>query len=276
MTNTLTPREELLKTVRGVKTTLQRKNSRFLSGPKLSSVEPTTTGVRETIVSVQTSLDPTEKTVPPSKKTLLENLRNTIGDCQKCPLGATRITLTFGVGNPDARVMFIGEGPGYEEDRRGEPFVGRAGQLLDKILDATNLSRLPVSPEKNWVYIANMVKCHPMIDPSDNTKHNNDRPPTNEEMGVCSPFLMEQINIIRPLFIVTLGATAGKALLKTENAISAFRGKWFDFFVPGNTTPIRLLPTYHPAALLRNPKLKLPVWDDMKNLRGAMDECLPS
>jgi DNA polymerase len=205
----------------------------------------------------------------------LRRLREEIGDCQRCPLGATRIKPAFGVGNPRARVMFVGEGPGYQEDRQGEPFVGRAGQLLDKILEATGLSRKPVESEWKWIYIANMVKCHPMIDPSDNTKHGNDRPPTPEEMAVCSPFLMKQIRIIRPLFIVALGATAGKGLLKTEQGISKFRGKWVDWSPEGEPgLKIRLLPTYHPAALLRNPALKKDVWDDMKSLRAELQKAV--
>jgi hypothetical protein len=118
----------------------------------------------------------------PSEK--LRRLRaEEIGDCRRCPLGATRIKLAFGVGNPSARVMFIGEGPGYQEDRQGEPFVGPAGKLLDKILEATELSRQQREPAWSWVYIANMVKCHPLIDPSDNTKRGNDRPPSTEEMA---------------------------------------------------------------------------------------------
>jgi DNA polymerase len=206
----------------------------------------------------------------PSEK--LRRLRvEELGDCQRCPLGAGRIKLAFGVGNPAAKIMFIGEGPGYQEDRQGEPFVGPAGKLLDKILEATGLSRQPTTPEWNWIYIANMVKCHPMIDPSDNTKRGNDRPPTPEEMLVCSPYLMKQIRIIRPLFIVALGATAGKGLLKTEKGISTFRGQWADWSPDGEPgLIIRLLPTYHPAALLRNPALKKDVWEDMKMLRAEL------
>jgi uracil-DNA glycosylase len=196
-----------------------------------------------------------------------------IGDCQRCPLGKSRIKLAFGVGNPRAKVMFIGEGPGFQEDRQGEPFVGPAGQLLDKILDATGLSRKEKEPAWSWIYIANMVKCHPMIDPSDNTKRGNDRPPTPEEMAVCSPFLMKQVRIIRPLFLVALGATAGKGLLKTELGISKFRGQWADWSPEGEPgLKIRLLPTYHPAALLRNPSLKKDVWEDMKALRGELQK----
>ncbi|HNF59691.1 MAG TPA: uracil-DNA glycosylase [Elusimicrobiota bacterium] len=209
--------------------------------------------------------------IPAEKK--LQRLRELIGDCRRCPLGAPRIQLAFGVGNPEARVLFIGEGPGYAEDRKGEPFVGPAGQLLDKILAATELSRQAVTPAWKWVYIANMVKCHPMIDPTDNTKRGNDRPPTPEEMAVCSPFLMAQIRIVRPLFIVALGATAGKALLRTEEGISKFRGRWFDYSPDGDPAlKIRLLPTYHPAALLRNPALKKDVWEDMKNLKAELEK----
>lgn len=206
-----------------------------------------------------------------SRAERLERLRAHIGDCRRCPLGASRIKLAFGVGNPNARVMFVGEGPGYAEDRQGEPFVGPAGQLLDKILTATGLSRHATVPAAQWVYIANVVKCHPMIDPTDNTKRGNDRPPTPEEMSVCGPFLMAQIRVIRPAFLVTLGNTAGKALLKTEEGISKFRGRWRDFTPPDGGPTIRLLPTYHPAALLRNPNLKKDVWEDMKLLKAALD-----
>lgn len=207
-----------------------------------------------------------------SRADRLSRLRAHIGDCRRCPLGAARIELAFGVGNPEARVIFIGEGPGYAEDRKGEPFVGPAGQLLDKILAATDLSRHAVTPSWKWVYIANMVKCHPMIDPTDNTKRGNDRPPTPEEMAVCAPFLMAQIRIIRPAFLVPLGNTAGKALLKTEEGISKFRGRWTEFTPDGWTgAPIRVLPTYHPAALLRNPNLKKDVWDDMKKLKAELE-----
>ena len=210
-----------------------------------------------------------DPSISPSEK--LRLLREEIGDCLRCPLGKTRIKLAFGVGNPGAKVLFIGEGPGYQEDRQGEPFVGRAGQLLDKILEATGLSRKPVEPEWKWIYIANMAKCHPLIDPSDNTKHGNDRPPTPEEMAVCSPFLMKQIRIIRPLFIVALGATAGKGLLKTDRGISTFRGKWVDWSPEGEPgLHIRMMPTYHPAALLRNPNLKKDVWEDMKALKAEL------
>lgn len=263
------PIEELAQMTAALKRTVVRKNARFLPG-KAVPVSPSPLpppSKASSIVPPQAFVDNPSL----SKAQRLTLLREHLGDCQRCPLGSSRIQLAFGVGNPDARVLFIGEGPGFAEDRKGEPFVGPAGQLLDKILTATDLSRNQMDPPWKWVYIANMVKCHPLIDPTDNTRRGNDRPPTADEMAVCSPFLMAQIRIIRPLFIVALGNTAGKALLKTEEGISKFRGKWVDFRVEGMTEPIRFLPTYHPAALLRNPALKKDVWEDMKNLKTALE-----
>jgi DNA polymerase len=180
-----------------------------------------------------------------------------------CPLGDTRTKLVFGVGNPEADIMFIGEGPGFEEDRQGEPFVGKAGQLLDKILAAIGLDR-------TRVYIANIVKCHPMIRPDQPEARGNDRPPAPAEIEKCLPFLKEQIKIIRPRVIVTLGATATRALLGTSQGITALRGKWTEISVEeGGRIPV--LPTFHPAALLRDPNLKKDVWEDMKLLRRFDD-----
>lgn len=216
------------------------------------------------------------KTMPaalpaPASDASLASLRDqTIGDCRLCPLGDTRTRLVFGVGNPQARVMFIGEGPGFMEDKKGEPFVGPAGLLLDKILQSVGLSRQASDADWKWVYIANVVKCHPMVDPSDPEKRGNDRPPEAAEMEKCLPFLREQIRLIRPWFIVALGSVAAKALLNTSRGITALRGQWFDYSQEGLETPIRLLPTYHPAALLRNPDLKKDVWEDMKALRSAL------
>ena len=177
--------------------------------------------------------------------------------CRKCPLGSTRLKPAFGVGNPHATVMFVGEGPGFEEDHRGEPFVGKAGQLLDKIIASIGLSR-------ETVYIANIVKCHPMVDPSDPEKRGNDRPPDEAEMAACRSYLDRQIAAIRPKFIVTLGNVSTKNLLGTTKGIKTLRGKWQDL------NGIRLLPTYHPAALLRDPNLKKEVWEDMKSLKAEL------
>ncbi len=193
----------------------------------------------------------------------LEDMRvNVVGDCHLCPLGDTRIKLVFGVGNPETDVMFIGEGPGFEEDRKGEPFVGKAGQLLDKIIGAIGLDRTKV-------YIANMVKCHPMTDPSQPDKRGNDRAPSIEEMEKCRPFLMEQIRIIRPKIIVTLGGVSSKALLNTTRGITALRGNLVDLEIEEGFT-VKVLPTFHPAALLRDETLKKSVWEDMKLLRELL------
>lgn len=202
--------------------------------------------------------------VPRSKAEALEKLRaQEIGDCHRCALGDTRIKLVFGVGNPEARVMFVGEGPGFDEDRRGEPFVGKAGQLLDKIMGAIGLDR-------TTVYIANVAKCHPMKDPSQPDMRGNDRPPAAEEMDACLPFLRQQISIIRPEIIVTLGATATRALLPSAGGITSARGNIFQL-VLGDGSSVPVLPTFHPAALLRDPELKKPVWEDMKALRDRLN-----
>jgi DNA polymerase len=173
----------------------------------------------------------------------LEDIRAHLGDCQRCKLCRSRTRIVFGVGNPQARLMFIGEGPGHEEDRAGEPFVGAAGQLLNRIIEAIRLNRQDV-------YIANVVKCRPP----------GNRLPEPEEIATCSPFLRRQIRAIRPLFICTLGSCAAQTLLNTPEAVSRLRGRFFDH------EGTRVLPTFHPAYLLRNPEKKREVWEDMKLL----------
>jgi uracil-DNA glycosylase len=173
----------------------------------------------------------------------LEDIRADIGDCRRCKLCRSRTHIVFGTGNPRARLMFIGEGPGQEEDLAGEPFVGAAGQLLNRIIEAIKLRRADV-------YIANVVKCRPP----------GNRLPEPEEIGTCEPFLRRQIAAIRPLFICTLGGCAAQTLLNTSEAVSRLRGRFFDF------QGIRMLPTFHPAYLLRNPEKKREVWEDMKLL----------
>ena len=166
-------------------------------------------------------------------------------DCQDCPLQAGRTRVVFGEGNPRARVMLVGEGPGQEEDRQGRPFVGAAGQLLDKILVSAGFSRRDV-------FIANVVKCRPP----------GNRVPREEESGVCFEKLKEQIEIIRPRILVLLGATALKAFAGPAARITRDRGTWQEHF------GARVMPTYHPAALLRDPAKKRPVWEDMKAIRA--------
>lgn len=189
-------------------------------------------------------LPPLEKRVDPAMNTSkLQPLRDRIGDCTRCPLHKGRTNLVFGVGNPNAQLMFVGEGPGADEDRQGEPFVGRAGQLLTKMIQAMGLQRQDV-------YIANVVKCRPP----------NNRNPEPVEITTCIPFLKEQIEIIQPKVIVSLGKFAAQTLLQTEIPISKLRGEFHDY---GET---KLMPTYHPAFLLRNANMKRPVWEDLKKV----------
>lgn len=197
------------------------------------------------------------------KAAALSALRREVDSCRRCPLGSQRLNAAFGAGSPDSAVMFIGEGPGYEEDRRAEPFVGKAGVLLDKILAAIGLSRRGASASEG-AYIANVVKCHPMKDPSDPEKRGNDRPPAPAEMEACRGYLDAQIAIVRPRLLVGLGGTAAKALLGTQEGISRLRGRWHEY------RSLPFLPTYHPAALLRDPGLKRDVWNDMKMLRDRV------
>jgi DNA polymerase len=188
-----------------------------------------------------------------SSKEELDNLRAKVNSCKKCPLGKSRLNAVFGIGSPNASLVFVGEGPGYDEDHKGEPFVGRAGQLLTKIIEAMDQTR-------ETVYIANIVKCHPMIDPSNPEKRANDRPPTSNEVEICKNYLDRQLEIINPKIIVTLGASSTKGLLNNEEPISKIRG------IVKEYKTINLVPTYHPAALLRNPNLKKFVWEDMKKV----------
>lgn len=169
--------------------------------------------------------------------------------CTKCPLHDTRTKVVFGVGNPDADLMFVGEAPGHDEDVQGEPFVGRAGQLLTKIIEAMGMKR-------SDVYIANILKCRPP----------NNRAPVPSEMAACIHFLRRQIRLIRPKILCALGSIAVQGLLKSPERIGALRGKFQEY------EGIRLMPTFHPAYLLRNPEEKRKVWEDMKLVRDTLKE----
>jgi len=182
-------------------------------------------------------------------KSDLEIFCKEISECQKCALGATRNKFVFGVGDPQANLMLVGEAPGAEEDRFGEPFVGRAGKLLDKILAAIKRSRA------QDVYICNVLKCRPP----------NNRDPLASEVEQCEPYLLKQIAIMRPKLIVALGRVAGTTLLKIEQPLKDMRGKLHDYF----GTP--LIVTYHPAALLRNSNFKTATWEDFKWIRSILD-----
>jgi DNA polymerase len=204
---------------------------------------------------------------PVSSDNNLETLKQEICSCQKCALGKTRLNVVFGEGSASADIMFIGEGPGFSEDHEGRPFIGRAGQLLTKIIEAMGeeyaKSAHALGGKKftrEDVFIANIVKCHPMKNPSDPELRANDRPPTPEEMAACKPYLDKQIELIKPKVLCTLGSSSTKALLETEESISNLRGIWAEY------QNVKLMPTYHPAALLRNPNLKKNVWDDMKKI----------
>jgi DNA polymerase len=199
------------------------------------------------------------------KAAVLEELANRIKTCKRCPLGETRIKTVPGEGNINARLMFIGEGPGYDEDRQGRPFVGRAGQLLDKIIAAMGFKR-------EEVFIGNMVKCHPMTDPSDPEKRGNDRAPGLDEIARCRRYIENQINAIGPDYIVALGGVAAKSLIRDSSSLSSIRGRLYNLELSEVQLKktIKILATYHPAALLRNPGWKKDAWADLKVLMGDM------
>jgi len=178
----------------------------------------------------------------------LGELYDTVCGCMRCPLGATRTNFVFGDGNPDADVMFIGEAPGADEDAQGKPFVGRAGKLLTRMIEAMKLRR-------EDVYIGNILKCRPP----------NNRDPLADEIEMCEPILIRQIEIIQPHIICALGRISGQTLLRTKSSLSALRGKVHDYH------GVKFVVTYHPAALLRNPNWKRGAWDDLKMVRREYD-----
>ena len=179
----------------------------------------------------------------------LKKLEEQVKKCTKCELCNDRTNVVFGTGNPDADLMFVGEAPGYYEDVQGEPFVGRAGQLLTKIIESIDLAR-------SDVYIANILKCRPP----------GNRNPNPNEIVLCSPHLIKQIEIIRPKIICALGTFAAQTLLDTKEPIGKLRGKFFEY------QGTKFLATYHPAYLLRNPNDKKKVWSDIKKVRDYLKE----
>ena len=182
-------------------------------------------------------------------KSELGSLANRVASCKRCDLHKTRRNVVFGSGSPAAKLMFIGEAPGEDEDRQGAPFVGRAGQLLTKIIEAMGLKR-------EDVYIANILKCRPP----------NNRAPLPTEILECEDNVRRQVEIIKPAVICTLGKFASQALLKTQTPISALRGKFQEY------NGIKVMPTFHPAYLLRNPHDKKLVWDDMKKIKKVIQD----
>jgi uracil-DNA glycosylase family 4 len=179
----------------------------------------------------------------------LDQLYRHMLECHKCPLADARTNLVFGVGNPHAEVVFVGEAPGRQEDLQGEPFVGRAGQLLNKILESIDVDR-------DSVYITNILKCRPP----------ENRDPTQQETALCIPYLEQQLRLIRPKVIVAVGRIAAQYLLNTTAPVGQLRGRIYQ------RGPSKMIVTFHPAALLRNPNLKRDTWQDMKMLRKILDE----
>jgi uracil-DNA glycosylase len=179
----------------------------------------------------------------------LADVRRDLGDCRRCKLHRQRKNIVFGVGNPAARLVFVGEGPGRDEDLQGEPFVGQAGKLLTRIIEAIQLTR-------EEVYIANIIKCRPP----------ENRNPEPDEIAACEPFLIRQLEAIQPRLICALGTFAAQTLLQTTERISALRGRFHPY------RGILLMPTYHPAYLLRNPNFKRDVWEDVKKVRAEYDK----
>ena len=188
---------------------------------------------------------------PQTPAKMLAMIQSDIGPaCTRCKLHTLgRKQIVFGVGNPEARLMFVGEAPGADEDEQGVPFVGRAGQLLTKIIEAIGLTR-------DDVYIANVIKCRPP----------QNRNPEPDEVEMCEPFLFQQIDAIKPKVIVALGKFGAQTLLRTQDPISKLRGRLFEF------RGAQLIPTFHPAYLLRNPPAKREVWEDMKKVRQLLND----
>ena len=225
----------------------QRMGLRFLARPEVARMTPTAMKSKkpapDKVQRVSTNSDRGEVSS-------LEELRDDIGDCRRCKLHLGRTHVVFGIGNPNAKLMFVGEGPGRDEDLKGEPFVGRAGQLLtDIITKGMGLTR-------DAVYIANVVKCRPP----------QNRNPEPDEVASCEPFLKKQIELIRPKIIVALGKFAVQALLQSKVPITQLRGNWHTYM------GIKLMPTFHPAYLLRNPADKKLVWEDIKKVMKEMQQ----
>ena len=231
------PTRKFLQTIDDIQATLEYYSGRGLSG--FNCVDQSlqviaTWGAQPATGGTQPVRDEFESLV---------DIRTDLGDCQRCRLSQTRTQIVFGDGNPNADLVFVGEGPGRDEDLQGLPFVGAAGQLLTKIIAAMGLTR-------EQVYIGNIIKCRPP----------QNRNPQPDEIQTCIPFLHRQIAAIQPLFIVALGKFAAQTLLGSDTPISRLRGRFHE------VNGVRILPTYHPAYLLRNPDQKRAVWEDMKLL----------
>jgi uracil-DNA glycosylase family 4 len=225
----------------------------FLSKPPSKLPVPASVEPAARILPVRTPMGPSLfEEVAKVKDDSLLKIREDIGDCRRCKLHKGRHKIVFGDGSPTADLVFVGEGPGADEDAQGLPFVGRAGKLLTQMIEAMGLQRKDV-------YICNVVKCRPP----------QNRAPEPDEVETCSPYLLRQIDVINPKAIVCLGAVAAKTLLQTTRGISQFRGQWQEW------RGRRLIATYHPAYLLRNPLAKADVWKDLQKVMAELGLALP-
>jgi DNA polymerase len=225
----------------------QRAGLRYLANTAPAPTKSVISNEEPSIMS-GTELDMLAHTSSALQAESLDDLRAAIGDCQRCKLCSGRTHIVFGVGNPHAKLMFVGEGPGRDEDLKGEPFVGRAGQLL------TDIITKGMGLKREDVYICNVVKCRPP----------ENRNPEPDEVAACEPFLKKQIDIVRPQIIVGLGKFAVQTLLNSKMPIGKLRGTWASYH------GIKLMPTFHPAYLLRNPADKKLVWEDIKKVIQEM------
>ena len=252
----MSDKKELKKLVSEFKDFVKQNPDNFISNSKPMENKPTpkTQLKKADAVKIKPKVAPAK-----NKAEAIENLAQEILICKKCPLGKTRIKAVPGEGNIDTKLMFIGEGPGFEEDHQGRPFIGRAGKLLDKMIIAMGLKR-------EEVFIANMVKCHPMVDPSNNEKRNNDREPDATEIAYCRHFVEKQISLINPDIVVALGAVSGKSLIGSAPSLSKLRGGFHNLELDSVelSKPIKIIATFHPAALLRNPNWKKDCWQDLQ------------
>ena len=212
------------------------KQAQATRGPRVTS-SPSQETAEEPIVEVSEG----------SKRPTMPSIREELGDCRRCGLCDGRKNIVFGVGSPSADLMFVGEAPGADEDRQGEPFVGKAGQLLTRMIQAMGLQR-------EDVYIANVIKCRPP----------GNRDPEPDEVLACEPFLIQQIEAIEPKVLITLGRVSASALLRRRVAITRERGRWTEYH------GVRLMPTFHPAYLLRNPSAKREVWQDLQAVMAEL------
>lgn len=222
------------------------------AAPKVPSIPAKPAAMKPPVIPIAPQASSLFEVVDRIENDTLEKIRADIGDCTRCRLCEQRNKIVFGDGNANAELVFVGEGPGRDEDIQGLPFVGRSGKLLTQMIEAMGLTR-------QQVYICNVVKCRPP----------ENRAPEKDEVATCSPFLMRQLDVIKPKVIVCLGNCAAQALLATNRSLSSYRGEWLDF------RGTKLMVTYHPAYLLRNPPAKADVWADLKKVIAELGLPMP-